>query len=365
MRRVMWFVPSLEGGGAERVCLDVANEMSTRGLDVEIVTAGRAGVRMHEAARGVRVTELKARGVMASLPRLIGAIRASRPDALVSVMDHANVAAWLAVRLARCPARTVFTTHADFVHAFEELPRPLRRLVVALYATIYPRVDGRVAVSRGVATSTAAALGIPPSLVSVIHNPIATRRVRALAAVEPCPIPQNPGVARILAIGRLAPEKDFETLLRAVAVASSCEKVELVILGDGKERARLEGLVRSLGLEGRVQMPGFQINPYVWLRCARVFVSSSRWEGFGLAILEAMALGVPVVATDCPSGPSEILGAGAWGRLVPVGDVGALADGILSAIRNPGPVEDARRRAAEFDVAAVTDRYLALMERGA
>jgi glycosyltransferase involved in cell wall biosynthesis len=157
------------------------------------------------------------------------------------------------------------------------------------------------------------------------------------------------------------PQKDFTTLLDAVAQAGRSTRLQLVILGEGPERSRLEDHAVSLGIAERVQFPGFLANPYPVLARARVFVSSSRFEGFGIAIVEAMTLRVPVVATDCRSGPAEILGHGSFGRLVPVGDSAALAAAIGAALADPGPVAEAARSATEYDVARVADRYLALL----
>jgi len=358
-RHILWFIPSLEGGGAERVSIDLANAMYSRGLEISIVTAGRAGLRAGETASGVRLVELGARGVATALPGLVRTLQSLRPWAIISVMDHANLVAWLATRLARSAARTVFTTHIEFSHAFEELSPPARRVALALYASVYRRADVRIAVSTDVAERIATRLNVARSSVAVIPNPVVPRRICTLATMEPADVaPPRPEVARVLAIGRLALEKDFDTLIRAIAIATRQVPLELVILGEGPQRPNLQRLVRDLALDEQVRLPGFLPNPYRTLRDARVFVSSSRWEGFGVAIVEAMTLGIPVVATDCPSGPAEILAGGAYGRLVPVGDAGALADAIVAAIRDPGPVAAARRRAADFEIETITQRYL-------
>ena len=357
----MWFVPSLAGGGAERVCIDVANAMAKRGFDVTIATAGGAGARRSEVAPGVALVELFASGVGAAIPALARAVRAHRPSTLIAVMDHANLAAWLASRLAGTGVRVVFTTHVDFAHAFGELRGVVRRVVLAAYRSVYRRAYRRVAVSNGVADSIAARLDIARDAISVVHNPIDTRRIRTLAEAQ-APAPNRSSDSPlVVAIGRLVLQKDFATLLDAVAIARHRQPLRLAILGEGPERERLTQRAIALDLRDSVQMPGFVSNPYPWMRRSRVFVSSSRFEGFGIAIVEAMALGVPVVATDCPSGPAEILAGGVYGRLVPVGDANALADAICAAIRDPGPIAAALRRADEFDVEAVTDRWVELM----
>ena len=164
----------------------------------------------------------------------------------------------------------------------------------------------------------------------------------------------------VLSVGRLTEQKDFETLIRAFALLRSRRACRLVILGEGALRERLERLVTELGLHGAVLLPGFMANPFAWMRTSRVFVMSSAWEGFGNVLVEAMASGTPVVATDCHSGPSEILEGGRWGRLVPVGDVAAMAaaiEAVLVGSDHPPVLE----RARQFSVDAAVAGYLRAM----
>jgi len=161
----------------------------------------------------------------------------------------------------------------------------------------------------------------------------------------------------VMGIGRLAPKKDFTTLVRAFAEVRQDVRARLMILGEGPERAELESLVRTLDLEADVALPGFVDNPYAYLARASLFVLSSRWEGLPTVLIEAMFCGAPVVSTDCPSGPHEILNGGRYGRLVPVGDLSALAGAITAGITGniqPAPPESWR----DFELGIVVDRYL-------
>jgi glycosyltransferase involved in cell wall biosynthesis len=164
----------------------------------------------------------------------------------------------------------------------------------------------------------------------------------------------------ILGVGRLTPAKDFPTLLRAFARVRQVRAVRLVILGEGELRGTLEALVRDLGLEDSVSLPGFVQNPYAYMARAKLFVLSSAWEGFGSALVEAMACGLPVVSTDC-GGPSEILEGGMYGRLVPVGDPQALAEAILTALVEPPQADLLRARAEDFSVEKIADQYLEVL----
>ncbi|NLO89188.1 MAG: glycosyltransferase, partial [Clostridia bacterium] len=186
-----------------------------------------------------------------------------------------------------------------------------------------------VAVSQGVADDLVKTTGLMRELIKVIYNPIVTPELLEKAKESighPWFKPGQPPV--ILSAGRLTAAKDFPTLIHAFARVRAERLARLMILGEGEERPNLESLVRELGLESDVSMPEFVENPYAYMARAAVFVLSSAWEGFGNVLVEAMAVGTPVVSTDCPSGPAEILEGGKWGKLVPVGDVEKLAKAL-------------------------------------
>jgi glycosyltransferase involved in cell wall biosynthesis len=164
----------------------------------------------------------------------------------------------------------------------------------------------------------------------------------------------------VLGIGRLAPAKDFATLLRAFALLRAKRPARLVLLGEGPERARLAALAQQLGVADDVRMPGFVRNPFAWLARAGALASSSVYEGLANVLREALACGCPVVATDCPSGTAEALEGGALGRLVPVGDPHALAQALFETLASPPSSEERARRAQLVAGEGAVDRYLAL-----
>ncbi|HUO88492.1 MAG TPA: glycosyltransferase, partial [Rhizomicrobium sp.] len=218
-------------------------------------------------------------------------------------------------------------------------------------------------VSEGVARDLRSFGQFSPHKVSVVHNPVFDPDIAELARQEPLHpwlLAGDPPI--ILAAGRLHPQKGFDVLLRAFARVRAQIDCRLVILGEGAERASLAAMASDIGLAYDVDFPGFARNPFSLMARAAVFVLSSRWEGFPNALVEAMASGAPVVSTDCPSGPREILDHGRYGRLVPPGSAELLADAILAVLRERPDTTASRRRAEMFSVAAATRQYLDLLE---
>jgi glycosyltransferase involved in cell wall biosynthesis len=221
----------------------------------------------------------------------------------------------------------------------------------------YHWADAVVAVSQGVADDLRRITGLGEDKVRVIYNPVITPAVfnNAEEPLEHAWFAQGePPV--VLGVGRLTAQKDFATLIRAFRqVRNHCE-ARLVILGEGQERSRLEAMLKELGLSGDASLPGFVDNPYPYMKHAAVFVLSSRWEGFGIVVAEALALGSPVVATNCPSGPAEILGGGRWGQLVPVGATTEMARAVVTILSGQCEI-DGQERASDFTIERVIPQY--------
>ena len=304
------------------------------------------------------MVDLKSKRVLYSLPGLMRYLRRERPKALLSAMDHANVVALWAKKLARAPTRVVVSVHNTTSIATKRAKNMRGRMMPLFIRKFYPWADAVVAVSKGVAEDLLKIAGLPKEKIRVIYNPVITPDLLAKAE-EPVDHPWfRPGEPPvILGVGRLTAQKDFPTLIRAFALVRKQRPARLMILGEGEERAKLEALVRELSLEKDVSLPGFVDNPYKYMKRAAVFVLSSRWEGFGNVLVEAMACGTPVVSTDCPSGPREILDGGRWGRLVAVGDVSSMAKAIEETLARPVP-QMAQGALSSFELATVIDRYL-------
>jgi glycosyltransferase involved in cell wall biosynthesis len=239
----------------------------------------------------------------------------------------------------------------------------LKEKIIRWAATLaYRRADFIIGISKGVAHEVVDALKVPGWKVRAIHNPAYSNQVSE--ADDSTGGFLKEGIV-ILGVGRLVPQKDFSTLLRAFTRVRRIRQAHLIILGEGKERKKLKTLARKLGVQDDVSMPGFENNPFAYMRSASIFVLSSRWEGFGNVLIEAMACGTPVVATDCQSGPAEILEGGRWGRLVPVGDDQAMADAILQALEKPTDREALQERAREFSPERIVPQYLDVLVNNA
>ncbi|MDQ8757229.1 glycosyltransferase [Sphingosinicella sp. LHD-64] len=358
-RRLAIFVPNLRGGGTERVMATLAREFSQQGHKVDLLLAQGEGPYRATIPAEVRIVDFGRNGVFGSLGDLVRYLRRERPDALYSALSHANVVALLANLLAGSPTRNVVSERTSFREAKRHLRSLNERLVRLLMRVTYRRAYRIAVVAEAIVDELHEDLGLDRSRIVAIRNPIVDQGLLDAAAQDPEEPIFAQGRPVILAAGRLAFEKDFDSLIRAFALTRLRHDAALVIVGEGPDRPRLEALVRQLGLESHVALPGFVDNPFAFMRAAGLFVLSSRFEGMPGVIVQAMACGTPVVSTDCRTGPREILEGGRWGKLVPVGDIPALADAMISAL---GEKEhpDVRRAVEDFSVSVAVQRYLDL-----
>ena len=360
-RPIALFMPSLHGGGAERVMLDIASEIVDRGMPVHLVLVRAEGHYRDLVPEGVQIIDLDSHRTATSLLKLVGYVRRECPVALLSTLAHANVIALAAKVMLRGDLRII----ARMANTYgEELAngRLKHRLVLRLLKRMLPLADGIVAVSEGVAEDLSVHVPAVSHKITTITNPVATSEIIGKAA-EPVDHPwfgvEGPPV--ILSAGRLTNVKDHSTLLRAFAEVLHSRMAHLVILGEGPERENLLRLAERHGIARQVDLPGFKPNPFAYMSKASVFVLSSRYEGFPNVLVQAMACGTPVVSTDCRSGPGEILEAGRWGRLVPVGGWHSMADAILETLDNHVPADHLARRASAYSVPTSLDRYLNIL----
>lgn len=361
MTRVAMYVPSLRGGGAERMMVTLANALAKPDREVDLVVSCAEGPYLPHVRDSVRLVDLGSPRVALSTPGLVRYLRLRRPDAMVSAMHHANVIAVAARTLARVPTRVVVSQRNEIMPTPELRASRRERLVLAGMRWAYPRAHAVVAISHGVAESLAAEVGVRIDQIRVVYNPAFQPGIEQRSR-EPLDHPwfatDAPPV--ILGVGRLTEQKDFAMLVRAFSKVRVKRACRLVILGEGHMERRLHELIAGLDLQEEVLLPGFVENPFSWMRRSRLFVLSSLWEGFGNVLVEAMACGTPVVSTDCPSGPSEILEGGRWGQLVPVGDADSMAEAIDAALTtssHPAVLE----RARQFSVEAALEGYLDAM----
>lgn len=350
------FLPSLAGGGAERVMLDLIAAALAQGRTVDLVLVSRHGAFQDEVPAGVNVIDLRQPRTVTAVVPLARYLRRRRPRALLATLEHANVVALLAGRLAgrtRVSVREANTLSRDLASG------PARsRAVLWLMRRLYPGAHAVIAVSQGVADDLLATIPVAAARVTVIPNPVITDRLTT-GGVEPLEHPWFAAGAPpvVLGVGRLTPQKGFDVLLRAFARARERRDCRLLVLGDGEDRAMLEGLARELGVHDAVELPGFVANPFPYMRRAGVFVLSSKWEGLPNALIQALALGAPAVATDCPSGPAEVVVGSERAHLVPVGDVEAMGNAIVTAL-DAGRGEQSEAWRQRYRVEAITQRYL-------
>jgi len=388
--RIALLVRALDGGGMQRNVLRLAGAFAARGcvVDVLAVDAGGPMRRPIEAVAAVRPLARAGHfagrlgaaramrlngaadwrlllgpgpGILAHFPALVAYLRTQRPAALLACGTQCNLAALWAEDAARSGARIVVSEHSQLSQAIGASRRGFRRRYPALIRRSYPRAAGIVAVSAAAADDLAATSGLARAALITIPNPIPADAAARMAEPldHPWLRPGEPPV--VLAVGRLHRVKDLPTLLRAVALLRERRPARLVVLGEGAERAGLEALAGRLGIADAVAFPGFAANPFAWMARARVLALSSRYEGFGNVLIEALACRLPIVASDIPGGPREILDHGRFGRLVPAGEPGLFAQAIAHLLDHPPDPAGLAARAGDFALEPIAERYLALL----
>lgn len=349
--------------------VSLADAFARQGHDVALVLLCRGRVGGPLPRERVSVVELRAPSVPFAAVPFARWLRSRRPDAVLATLVAPNLLAVAASRLLPREERPrVVVREANTLSAALRFrPPAFRAASRAAVRAAYPAADGIVAVSAGAADDLASFLGVPRARVVAISNPATTPESAAREA-EPLHHPWldgEPGarsVPVVVAAGRLVEKKGFDVLLDAFARVRRARAARLVLLGDGPERAALAARVSALGVSADVLLAGFVANPHAWFARSELFVLSSFAEGMPNAMLQAMSAGCAVVATDCPSGPREILADveqahGRWGTLVPMGDPAALGDAILRALANLPARSLARERAASFDIAPIAQAY--------
>lgn len=370
VQRVALFAPSMIWGGAEKMFGRLGEGFIECGLSVDLVLATASGPNMEGLHPEIRVVDLGCGRLLRSVWPLARYMDEQRPDVVISTLDHANLVAVWARGLAR-HSPFLILREANTMSAAARGATDVRdRLCPSLARAFYPRADVVVAVSKGVGQDLVEKVGLPAQMVRVIHNPTFHPEILAQMA-EPVDHPwmTDGGPPIVLSLGRLSKQKRYDTLIEAVSKAVQQQPMRLIIFGEGEERGRLESKAWELGIQESVSLPGFRSNPYAYMAHADLYAVSSAYEGFPNTIVEALACGLPVVSTDCPSGPREILdlpgiGSGVYGTLVPVGDAEALAQAIVGELHHERDRQALELRGRSFSVERATRAYLDLMRSG-
>jgi len=366
-KKILCFIPHLGSGGAEMHLLRLLNHLDRSAFEPALAVVRSGGSYETSLRSDIPILQCgwdflpsALLRMQTTIPHLRRILESERPDVVVAFLDHAVAATAKALTGMSTP-RPAFIAgiQNNLEKTLEHLPFWARGWLRPDILCGYTRADCVIALSSGVAETLVEQLPTILKRVVVIPNAGYDRGVERLALEAPAiSVPKGPW---FLGCGRLTAQKDFLTLLRAFARIKDETGAELWILGEGEARPKLEREIATLHLESSVRLPGFVQNPFAFMARASAFVLSSRWEGFGNVLTEAMACGTPVISTDCPHGPGEILQGGRWGELVAVADVAALAQAMRRSLRERALVQvraaAARDYVTRFEANEITPQY--------
>ena len=349
---VIFYIPCLDGGGAEKVFVVLANRFAALGLRVLLLLNEKTGVYLNQISPNVRITALEKTNRWSLLFSIISFVRKNNPKAVISGLSIPNRKVAFASLF--YPRRI---TTALTVHHYNAAPHK-RNDGGIINKFLYKRVSRVICVSRGIQECFEKNYGLKNAV--TIYNPVVTDDLNKKSSERvdiPVEVQKRRG-STLIAVGRLAPVKDYDTLLKAFKEVLKQREVSLLILGVGSEEVRLKNLARELGVADKIWFLGFKDNPFSYMKFADLLVLSSRYEGFGNVLAEAMAVGTPVVSTNCFHGPSEILENGKYGLLVPVGGVSELAQAIISTLNRPTDRKTLITRSEQFSDEKIAKKYL-------
>jgi len=362
------FVANMEVGGAERMMLHLAHGFVSRGLTVDLVLLRATGPNIQSIPPNVRVVELDCAHSRSSLWKLVSYLRRERPRAMLSTLDTLNVIAILAKWLSGSDTRLAISLTCFLSLVYDPKNADIftgsitSRITFKALKYLYRFADRIVAISSGVADDCAKLANIPRSRIEVFYLPVITPNLHERSQEPINHAWFSAGASPvIIAVGRLSKAKDYPTLIKAFAILRKRKPTHLLILGEGECRSELEQLVRDLGLTNEISLPGYIDNQYAFILHASVLALSSAWEGLSNVLVEALACGTKVVSTDCFSGPREILEDGKWGKLVPVGDAGALALALEETLDSGVDASPSAEILERFSLDSVVNKYCRLL----
>jgi len=362
MRRYSFFLHAFLSGGAELVMVNIANRLAQRGEAVDIVVGHPDGPVRELVSADVRVVDLNCDRTYKAILPLARYLRRERPIALLTSVIHANIAVSIAHFLARSSARLILR-EANPEHKQDQSFSVFKGWILKKLAYwAYRRATVIVSVSKALEKIIRDDLSISdPSSIKVIYNPIAANFDELANEPTDVAFDDEKPLPVVVGVGRLVDVKGFPILIQAIARLKATHPVRLIIAGQGDELANLQSLALQLGISDRVSFPGHVANPLPLMKQASVFVLSSYREGMPNALIEAIACGTPVVATDCPTGPREVLDDGRFGTLVPVGDVETMAAAIADVLDGNTPVFDRDQCIEKFEADTIVDQYMTVM----
>jgi len=362
-----FFIPDLSVGGAEQVAITIANGLAVRGYDIDLLLSRASGELRSELSEQVSIVELPPSttpvvGVAAHLPFLVSYLHKQEPAALFPHLEHPSIVCLAINRLLDIETTVIPTQHSAFGHEVEATPKD--RIVRRIVPRLYPASDRIISVSEGVAESIVDRTPVNRSDVSVLHNPVDVERIRERATqpVDHDWVESNDRDV-VLFVGRHAGQKNLDGWIRAFErVAEKNSNARAIVAGKGPCREDVLAAVERRGLSDVVSLPGYVDNPYRYMAQADTFLLSSQYEGLPTVLIECLTVGCPIVSTDCPSGPREILSDGTYGTLVPVGDVDGMADAVRDTLADPPDPDRLKSRADDFSPQPVFDEYERFLE---
>lgn len=372
-RHIALFATTLPVGGVPRMLVNVSKGLCDAGHTVDVVLCKKEGPFVEKLDPRVNVVNLGSMLTPLAIFRLAKYLRTAQPRALLATGLHRNVYAVCAWWLAGKKQRLVLSERVVVSRFWTNRhPMWLQKIFKGFYILFgkcaFPQVAAIHGVSREVTEDLRHMMKLPPEKLHVIYNPfINADLLKGKQEAITHPWQAQEGVKLVVSVGRLHPQKDYATLIRAFAeVYASLPEARLLILAEGYERLMLEALVKELRLEAVVQLPGFVNNPYAYMAAADVFVMSSLYEGLANVLVEALACGAPVVSTACPGGTEEILQGGRYGTIVPLSNAPQLAQAILAVLRDVAPARAKtqaflQERGHEFTAETSVNGYMELL----
>ncbi len=369
--RVVFFLPSLEVGGTERGVVNLVNYIDEQKYRVSILLGKLKGDFIKEVKSSIEIENLNASVSLGLFFSLVRYFKTQKPDIFISAFPRVNVICILAKIFSGASVKIIITEHSVFSMLPVIAKTSFRRLIArffmpAMVRFLYPKADAIICVARGIASDLQKSVKTKNDI-KVIYNPVINDGIYQLALEQVNHLWfVNQDIPVIVAVGRLVECKDYPNLFKAFKLVLKKKPTRLVILGDGPEKENLRNLVNQMGLSSSIAFLGFQSNPFKYMKQSSVFVLSSLQEGFGNVIIEAMACGVPVVSTNCPVGPGEIIENNKNGILVPVGNYQKMSDAILGILNNlqlaKNLISSGKERAEFFSVNKSVAEYEKVFE---
>ncbi|MCP4491721.1 MAG: glycosyltransferase [Gammaproteobacteria bacterium] len=357
--KITMLTASYRGGGAERVQITLAEEFRKKGQNVQLLVFEDSGALRSDLPESIETRSLGVDRVSRGILPLVRYLKDENPDIIIAAMTYVGTVALIAQMISRWRGKILVRGDSSPLYNKQGATKYSHFINNMLQCTFLPRAHVVIGVSTAITEELRSEFRLENCC--VLYNPVAIKPIEYDDADSYNHLFDS-GEPVIISIGRLHKEKGLHFLLESFKKLRNTCKAKLVILGEGEERHHLEKVVRDLGIESHVSLPGFADNPFALLRRSSVFALSSESEAFGLSLVEAMSLGIPIVSTDT-EGPKEILEENQLGELVPFGQVELYAEALVRALSLPDLNREARiKRAQEFAPDRIASQYLRLIQ---